>query len=47
MAEKEQDVERKQQQQSKKRKRVYDETKVGDTGEGPLYPPKGGSYVHK
>jgi|GEM_PF-5688615 len=47
MAEKEQDVEQKQQQRSKKRKRVYDETRVEDTGEGPLYPPKGGSYIHK
>ncbi len=30
----------------KKGKRMYDETKTEETGEGPLYPPEGGSYIH-
>ncbi|MGZ4881856.1 MAG: hypothetical protein ACXV7G_12500 [Halobacteriota archaeon] len=47
MAEKEQqDVEEQREEKRKKGKRMYDETKTGDTGEGPLYPPEGGSYIH-
>ncbi|MGZ4903097.1 MAG: hypothetical protein ACXV3U_07115 [Halobacteriota archaeon] len=46
MAEEGQDVEKKRQEQLKKRQRKYDETKAGDSGEGPLYPPEGGSYIH-
>ncbi len=38
--------EEERQNQLKKRKRMYDETNAGDTGEEPLYPPKGGSYIH-
>ena len=47
MAEEGQDVKKKRQEQPKKRKSAYDETKTGDAGEGPLYPPEGGGYIHK
>ncbi len=48
MAEKRhQDAEKKHRGKRTKAKTPYDETKVADSGEGPLYPPKGGSYIHK
>lgn len=46
MAEKERQDAEEHREQPKKRKSIYDETKAGDTGEGPLYPPEGGSYIH-